>query len=70
MGDKVKQTIIKGVKIVAKPFIILSIAVIVLVTLFWGVVNNTYKIVSKVFNDIMENIKISGNNIEIDQDYL
>ena len=52
MGDKVKQTIIKGVKIVAKPFIILSIAVIVLVTLFWGVVNNTYKIVSKVFNDI------------------
>ena len=70
MGDKVKQTIIKGVKIVAKPFIILSIAVIVLVTLFWGVVNNTYKIVSKVFNDVRENIKISGNNIEIDQDYL
>lgn len=70
MGDKVKKIIKKSFKIVIKPIIIVIIVAIVIDLLFWAVTHETYTNVAEIFNDIMDNIKISGNNIEIDQDYL
>ena len=70
MGEEVKKTIIKGIKNVAKPILIIVIIAIVLVTIFFGVIDGIYDNVHEIFSDVLDNIKISGNNIEIDQDYL
>ena len=69
-NNKIKETIKKGIKLAVKPFIIIMLIVILVVSLFFGVVDQTFEAVSEIFNDVMDNIKISGNNIEIDQEYL
>ena len=70
MGEELKKILKKGVKIVMKPIIFIIIGAIILASLFWAVIHGVYTSVSEIFTDIVDNIKISGNNIEIDQDYL
>ena len=69
-SQKIKQLILKGIKTMVKPILIISIIAIILVSLFFGVIDGVFSSVSKIFSDIVDNIKIDGNNIVIDEDYI
>ena len=69
-SQKIKQLILKGIKTMVKPILIIFIIVIILVSLFFGVIDGVFSSVSKIFSDIVDNIKIDGNNIVIDEDYI
>ncbi len=69
-GEEIKKIIINGVKTVFKPILVLAIIVVLLVSLFWAVIDGVGSSISRIFSDVVDNVKISGNNIEIDQEYL
>lgn len=49
---------------------VISMVVILFATIFFGTVKNITRKAGEVFADIKDKIQISGNNLEIDQDYL
>lgn len=69
-ANEIKKLILGAVKALARPIIIIALIAIILVSLFWGVINGTLDKVMELVSDVSDNVKISGNNIEIDQDYL
>ncbi len=69
-SQKMKQLILKGIKGLIRPIIIITIIIILLVSLFFGVIDGIYENVAKIFNDIVDNINIEGNNIVIDEEYM
>ena len=50
--------------------VVASMVVILFATIFFGTVKNITRKAGEVFADIKDKIQISGNNLEIDQDYL
>ena len=50
--------------------VVVSMVVILFATIFFGTVKNITRKAGEVFADIKDKIQISGNNLEIDQDYL
>lgn len=69
-GKEVKKVFIKGVKTIGKPIIVIAVIGLLVAALFYGVIDGIFKNTAKIFNDVAEHVKISGNNLEIDQDYL
>ena len=70
INKKIKNAIIKGVKNIARPIICVALIAILVVSLFWAAIDGIKESITDFFDDILDHIKISGNNIEIDQDYL
>ena len=70
MSEEVKMAIKKHAVKVLRIIIIAVTVTILIASLFVGAVKKLYDNVSEVFNDILDNIKISGDNLEIDSDYL
>ena len=70
MSEEVKMAIKKQAVKVLRIIIIAVTVTILIASLFVGAVKKLYDNVSEVFNDILDNIKISGDNLEIDSDYL
>ena len=69
-SQKIKQLILKGIKTMVKPILIISIIAIILVSLFFGVIDGMITTAAKVFNDIIDNINIVGDNLVIDEEYM
>lgn len=69
-GQEIKNLIKVGIKHATRPIIICVIGAFILVTLFWAVIDGIGDSVTEIFTDVVDNVEISGNNIEIDQDYL
>lgn len=70
MSEKIKKVIINITKKLAKQLIIVSIPVIVLTGLFWATIKKTFDNVSNVFEDVAKNVKILGNNLKFDDEYM
>lgn len=70
MSEELKMAIKRRAKKVLKIIVIVATITILIATLFEGTVKKLFDNVSNIFNDIASNIKISGNNLEIDSDYL
>lgn len=68
--NKIKEALLKGIKNLVRPIICIAIIAVLVVSLFWIVIEGVKNKVSDFFDDVSNNIKISGNNLEIDQDYL
>ena len=69
-SQKMKQLILKGVKAMVKPILGISIIAIILVSSFFGIIDGVLTTAAKVFNDIIDNINIVGDNLVIDEEYL
>ena len=69
-SDQIKKTIIRSMKNLIKPVIIVTLIALILVSLFWGVIEGVLDKASEIFSDITEKIQIVGNNLQIDPDYL
>ena len=69
-SQKIKQLILKGIKAMVKPILIMSIIAIILVSLFFGVIDGMITTAAKVFNDVVDNINIVGDNLVIDEEYM
>ena len=69
-GEEIKKIIINGFKSVFKPILVLAIIAILLVSLFWAVIDGIGTAVSKIFSDVIDHVEISGNNLVINEDYL
>ena len=68
--EKIKDALIKGIKNLIRPIICVALIAIILVSLFWAAIDGIKNNITEFFDDVKDHIKISGNNIEIDQDYL
>lgn len=68
--EKIKDALIKGIKNLIRPIICTALIAIILVSLFWAAIDGIKNNITEFFDDVKDHIKISGNNIEIDQDYL
>lgn len=68
--QKIKDALIKGIKNLARPIICTALIAIIIVSLFWAAIDGIKNTITDFFDDVKDHIKISGNNIEIDQDYL
>ena len=68
--QKIKDALIKGIKNLARPIICTALIAIIIVSLFWAAIDGIKNNITEFFDDVKDHIKISGNNIEIDQDYL
>ena len=69
-SQKVKAAIIKGMKAIWKPILAMILTVVILVSLFWGVIDGIFSNAAKIFSDIVDNIGIDGNNLVIDEEYM
>lgn len=69
-GEEIKKLLKKGIKRISRPIIISLMIGVLVVCLFWGVIDGIFKNASKIFNDVAEHVNIVGNNLEIDQEYL
>ena len=69
-SDEIKRIIVKSLKNLAKPIIVVILIAVIIVSLFWAVVDGILKAAHEIFDDVSDHIEINGNNIEIEQDYL
>ena len=69
-SQKIKETIKNGIKGILKPILVIVLVMVILVSLFFGVIDGIFSNAAKVFSDIIDNIKIEGNNIVIDEEYM
>lgn len=69
-SQKIKQLILKGIKAMVKPILTISIIAIILVSLFFGVIDGMITTAAKIFNGIVDNINIEGKNLVIDEQYM
>ena len=69
-SQKIKKALLKGAKMMFKPILVIAVVVIVLVSLFWGTIDGIFSKASEIFDDIVDNVKIDGNNIIVDEEYM
>ena len=70
MDEKIKEKVTKQIKKFGKMIIVSTSSFVLLVSLFFGVINGVFSSASKIFSDIIDNIKIDGNNIVVDENYM
>ena len=70
MYEKIKEKVTKQIKKFGKMIIVSTSSFVLLVSLFFGVINGVFSSASKIFSDIIDNIKIDGNNIVVDENYM
>ena len=66
-SQKIKKALLKGAKMMFKPILLIAVVVIVLVSLFWGTIDGIFSKASEIFDEIVDNVKIAGNNIIVDE---
>lgn len=69
-ANEIKKLILGAIKALARPIIAVILIGIILISLFWGVIEGIFGKVMDLVEDVADNVDISGNNIEINQDYL
>ena len=57
-------------KLIVIPTIIVILVVAIVPSIFYGATRRIVEKVSDFFNDVLDNIKIVGNNLQIDEEYL
>lgn len=70
-ANQIKNTaIVRKIKRTMFICMIVIMAIIFMGVTFYASVKGIFEKVGDFFSDVLDNIKISGNNIEIDQEYL
>lgn len=69
-SEEIKKLLKKAIRGLAKPIIAILIIAIILLAIFYTVINGIYDATSQILENVSEHISINGNNIEIDKEYL
>lgn len=70
-----KENILRKLNKAKKKIMLIVILIVVTFVfmigpIFWGTIKETFTNSGKIFSDVLDNVKINGDELEIDQDYL